>query len=86
MNEENTQKSTYQREILSEINDTEELTEVTFLINLKLIQTYQRSEPSIIAKYKNGMYHKGYFCGGSNIYLKLIKFKANIVIPSKLQI
>ena len=59
--------------------------EGTFLINLKLIQKYQRKESSIIAKYKYGMYHKGYFCGGSNIYLKLIMCKDNIVILSKLQ-
>ena len=66
---------------MSKINDTEELTESIFPINLKLIQKYQRSEPRIIAKYNNGMYRKGYFCGGSNIDLKLIKYKDNIVIP-----
>ena len=42
-------------------------------------------EPSIIAKYKNGMYHKGYFSGGSNIYLKLITCEDKIGIPPKLQ-
>ena len=39
-NEENTQKSTYQQEILSKINDTEEMPEGNFPINLKLIQKY----------------------------------------------
>ena len=33
-NQETTNKSTYQKEIVSEINDTEETTEGTFLINL----------------------------------------------------
>ena len=56
-NEETTQKSTYQNEILSEINDIEELSEGTFTISLKLIQIYQRAKPIIIAKYKNGTYH-----------------------------
>ena len=31
------------------------------------------------------MYHKGYFCGGSNIGIKLITCKYKIVIPSKLR-
>ena len=35
---------------MSENNDTEELPEGTFPINLKLIQKYQRQEPIIIAK------------------------------------
>ena len=38
-----------------------------------------------MAKYKNGTYHKGYFCVGRNIDLKLISFDDGIVIPSKLQ-
>ena len=38
-----------------------------------------------MAKYKNGMCHKGYFSGGSNDYLKLITCKNNIVILSKIQ-
>ena len=37
---------------MSEINDTEEVPEGTFPINLKLIQKYQRLETSITAKYK----------------------------------
>ena len=37
-NQETTQKSTYQQEIVSEINDTEEIPEGTFPINLKLIK------------------------------------------------
>ena len=41
-NQETTQNSTYQREIMSEINDIKELPEGTFPINLKLIQKYQR--------------------------------------------
>ena len=85
-NQEAKQKSAYQKEIVSEINDIKELPEGTFLINLKLIQKYQRSEPIIIAKYKNGTYYKGYFCGGRNIDPKLIMCEENIVIPSKIQI
>ena len=54
VNQETTQKYTYQKEIVSEINDIEELPEGIFTINIKLIQKYQRQEPSIIAKYKNG--------------------------------
>ena len=46
-NQYTTQKSTYQKKIMSEIDDIEELPEGTFPINLKLIQKYQRTEPSI---------------------------------------
>ena len=54
-------------------------------MNLKLIQKYQWEEPIITAKYKNDTYHKGSFLGGSNIDIKLIMCKDNIVILSKLQ-
>ena len=66
---------------MSEINDTEEIPEGNFPINLKLIQQNQRAEPSLMAKHKYGTYHKGYFLGGSNIYLSLIMCKDNICIP-----
>ena len=66
---------------MSEINNIEEIPEVYFPINLKLIQRYQRSEPSITDKYKDGTYHKSSFCGGNNTYLKLITCKYNIAIP-----
>ena len=66
---------------MSEINYIEELPEGTFSINLKVIQKYQQAEPSITAKYEYGTYHKDYFCGGSNTYLKFITWKDNIVIP-----
>ena len=72
VNQETTQKSTYQQKILSEINDNKETTEGNLSINLYLIQKYQRAKPSMIDKYTNGTYHKGYFCGGINIDLKLI--------------
>ena len=36
-------------------------------------------------KYENGTYQKKSFRGGSNIDLKLIMCKDNIVIPSKIQ-
>ena len=70
---------------MSEINNIEEIPQGTFPINLKLIKPHQRLEPSITAKYNTGTYQKVSFCGGSNINLKLIKCKDNIVIPSKLQ-
>ena len=52
---------------------------------IKKNQKYQRSEPSIIAKYQDSTYHKGSFSGGSNIDLNLITCKGKIVITSKLQ-
>ena len=70
---------------MSEIIGIEELPEGTFPINLKLIQKYQRTEPSIKAKYKDDTYHKGYFWGGSYIDIKIITCKDNIFILSKLQ-
>ena len=66
---------------MSEINDTEEIPEGTFPINIKFIQKYQWGEPIIIAKYKDGTYHKGSFRGVSNIGLSLITCKGKIVIP-----
>ena len=65
---------------MSEIYDIEELREVNLPINLKLIQKYQRSEPSIVAKYIDGMYHKRPCSGGSNTDLKLILCKDNNII------
>ena len=38
-----------------------------------------------MAKYKNGTYHKGSFCGSINIDNKLIMCEDNIFIPSKIQ-
>ena len=66
---------------MSRINDIEGLPEGIFHINLKFIQKYQRSEPSIIQKYKYGAYHKGSFHGDINIDLNLITWKDKIVIP-----
>ena len=51
-NQETTQKSTYQQEIVSETNDIEEMPECTFPINLWLIQRYQLSEPSLMHTYR----------------------------------
>ena len=70
---------------MSETNDTEELPDGLFPINLKLIQKYQRLEPSILAKYKIGTYQQSPFCGGINIDISLITCKDKIVIPSKIQ-
>ena len=54
---------------MSEINDTEELPEGLFPINLKLMNQYQRKYPSLKAKYELSMYQKGSFRGGINIYI-----------------
>ena len=65
---------------MSEINDTKEIPEGTFPINLKLIKKYQRMGPSLINKYKDGKYHTFSFGEGGNIYLILIMCEDNIVI------
>ena len=70
---------------MSEINDIEQLPEGIYPINLNLIQIYQQTETSIIAKYKYDTDQKGSFRGGSNIDLNLITCKDTIFIPSKLK-
>ena len=70
---------------MSGINDIKEIPEGAFPIDIKLTKKYQRVEPSIIAKYKDGKYHKGYFRGLSNTDLKLITCKDKIFILSKIQ-
>ena len=57
VNQDTTQKCTYQKEIVLEINDIKEIPGGTFPINLKLIQQYQWAEPSLMAKHENSMYH-----------------------------
>ena len=49
-------------------------------MNLKLIKKYQRAEPSLMDKYKDGTYHTGFFYGVNNIDLNLIMCEDNIVI------
>ena len=71
---------------MSEINDIKELTEGTFPINLKLIQIYQWEEPSIIAKYKNGKYHKGSYSGVINIDINHTTCEDKIFIMLNLQV
>ena len=44
---------------MSEINDTEEVSEGIFPTNLKSIYQYQRKYPSLFAKYKEGVYLNG---------------------------
>ena len=70
--------STYQKYIVSEINDKEKLPKGNFPINLNSIQIYQRLKSSIIAKYKMVGTIK-FFRGGSNTDLKLIMCKDNIL-------
>ena len=60
-NQDTTQYYTYKKEILSEINDTEKLTEGIFTINFKRINQYQWKDPSLKAKYVIFMYQKGSF-------------------------
>ena len=67
---------------MSEINKTEEIPEDTFPINLKLIQKYQRAEPSLMAKKGDGTYDRGSFGGGSNIDLNPIMCEDKIFIIS----
>ena len=45
---------------MSEINDIEEIPEGDFTIDLKWIQRQQRSETSLMDKYKDGTYFKGF--------------------------
>ena len=84
-NQDTTHNSTYQQEIVSEINDTEEIPEGTYPIDLKLIQQHQQAEPILTDRYKNGKHHKGSFCGGTNVYIILITCKYKIIIISKIQ-
>ena len=49
MNHKTTHKYTYQKEIVSEINDIEELPEGTFTINYKVTSQYQQTKPSLMA-------------------------------------
>ena len=81
-NQETTQKSTYKKEIVTEINDTKEIPEGTFPISLKLTKQHQQKDLSLMAKYKEGMYHKSSFRGGSNVDFILKKCEDNIVILS----
>ena len=66
---------------MSEINDIEVTSEGNFPINLKLIQKYQRTEPSVKDYYKDNTYYKGSFSGNSNTDLKLITCEDKIIIP-----
>ena len=70
---------------MSEINYIEELPEGTFPINLKFIQKYQTSEPSIRAKYKDGTYHKDFLRGVITIDFLLILCNDKIIIMSQPQ-
>ena len=54
-------------------------------INLKLIKKYQRKEPSLKDKYKDGTHYKGSLCSGIIIYTNLIMCEDKIVITSILK-
>ena len=51
------------RKFVSEINDTEELTDGIFPMNLKIIDYYQWKYYCPKAKHDMGTYHKCYFLG-----------------------
>ena len=65
---------------MSEINETEELPESIFPVNLKWTDQYQRKDPSLMDKYLIVVYQTDPFRGGSNIFLNLITCKDNIII------
>ena len=62
--QETTQKSTYKKEIVSEINKTEEIPEFTFLISLRPIKQHQQKDPSILDKYEEVIYQKVFLVEG----------------------
>ena len=70
---------------MSEINDTKEIPEGNFPINLKIIEQHQQKYPRLVAKYKEGAYHTSSFRGVSNIDINLIDCGDNIVINSIIQ-
>ena len=53
-NQETTHESTYQKEIVSEINDTKELPECIFPINLNQTNQHQQKYPILKDKYIMG--------------------------------
>ena len=69
---------------MSEIKNIEEISEVTFNINLKLIQQHQQAEPFLMVKYEDGKYHTFFSHGGRNKNLSLITYKDKIVISPKI--
>ena len=62
-NQKTTKESTNFKKKLSEINDTVELSEGIFPINLKLIEQYQQEDPCLLDKYTMDTYPKGSFHG-----------------------
>ena len=53
-NQDTTQESTYKNEIVSKVNDTEELADGILPMTLKLIVHYQQKYPILKAKYNMG--------------------------------
>ena len=51
-NQETAPNPTYEEEIVSKINDIEELPKGIFLMNLKFINQHKRKDPSLMDKYK----------------------------------
>ena len=61
--QETTPDSTDTKEIISYINDIEELTKGVFPIHFKMIGQYQQKDPFLVAKYHKHVYKTSYFCG-----------------------
>ena len=81
-NKKTTQESTYIKENISEINDTDELLEGIFPIDFKTTDQYQQKDRSILAKYKKCTYKTGSFRRESNINFNLLpcKYRIGIVL------
>ena len=54
-------ESTYKKEIVPKINETEELSEGIFFFFLKITDQYLHKDPSLKAKYKTSTYQKCFF-------------------------
>ena len=84
-NQETTQKSLIKKKYFHKSMTSKKHRRLFFTIIEKLVSQYQRTETSLMAKYKNGTYHGGSFCGVTHIELDFITCEDNIVIPSILQ-
>ena len=79
-NQKTTHNSNYTAEIISEINDTKELSKGIVTVNLKIINQDQRKDSRIMAKYKTSKYKSGYLNDGIIRHFILIKCEDRIVI------
>ena len=75
----------YIMENMSEIYNIEELFEVIFRINFRIMDQYQQKYPILIAKLVISKYKCGPFCGGNNNNFNHITCKNTIGFPSIIQ-